>query len=166
MTEITGEEVDSTQEDGQQNHSEDMTEDGRYIPYGGGIMGWFENSGVMKSERGETPVEGKRIGAPLVGTWNLDVSSERGDRKQRLRVFPDMSGLLGATPIKKIQLQDGKVSFKISLEFGDRTLELDFQGKLDESSLTGEITTSRGTQKVTGKKVIRRSRRGRQTSTI
>jgi hypothetical protein len=133
------------------------------------VEGTFQRdtySGVMKSERGETPVEGKRIGAPLVGTWNLDVSSERGDRKQRLRVFPDMSGLFGATPIKKIQLQDGKVSFKISLEFGDRTLELDFQGKLDESSLTGEITTSRGTQKVTGKKVIRSSRRGRQTSTI
>ena len=28
----------------------EMTDDGRYIPYGGGIMGWFENSGVMKSE--------------------------------------------------------------------------------------------------------------------
>ena len=74
--------------------------------------------------------------------------------------------MYGSLAIKKIDLKDGKVSFKSAVEFGDRTFELDFQGKLDESSLTGEITTSRGTQKVTGKKVIRRSRRGRQTSTI
>ena len=123
-------------------------------------------SGVIKSDRGEIPVEGKLIGAPLVGTWNLDVSSERGDRKQRLRVFSDMSGLYGATPVKKFQLKDGKVTFKISLEFGDQTYELDFQGKLDENSLTGEITSSRGTQKVTGKKVIRRPRRRRQSGAI
>lgn len=28
----------------------DFTEDGRYIPYSGGCMGWFNNSGVLKSE--------------------------------------------------------------------------------------------------------------------
>ncbi len=122
-------------------------------------------SGVVKSDRGETPVEGKRVGAALIGTWNLNVSSERGDRKQRLRVSSDMSGLYGATPIKKVQFEDGKVSFKISLEFGDRTFDLSFQGKLDENNLAGEITTSRGTQKVTGKKAVRRSRRGGQRRT-
>ena len=122
-------------------------------------------SGVVKSDQRETSVKGKRVGAALIGTWNLLVSSERGDRKQRLRVFSDLSGLYGATPIKKVQLQDGKVSFKISLEFGDRTFDLNFQGKLGENSLTGEITTSRGTQKVTGKKVMRRSRRGGQRRT-
>ncbi|MCZ6796202.1 MAG: hypothetical protein O7J95_21535 [Planctomycetota bacterium] len=121
-------------------------------------------SGVIKSDRGETPVEGKLLGAPLIGTWNLDVSSDRGDRKQRFRVFPDMSGLFGATPIKKVQLEDGEVSFKISLEFGDQTYDLEFKGKLHEGSLTGEITTSRGTSKVTGKKVQRRGRRNRRTN--
>jgi hypothetical protein len=29
----------------------DLTPHGRYIPYGGGSAGWFENSGVLKSER-------------------------------------------------------------------------------------------------------------------
>lgn len=52
MTETTGEEVVSTEEHTQEARSSDMTEEGRYIPYGGGIMGWFENSGVMKSELG------------------------------------------------------------------------------------------------------------------
>ena len=116
-------------------------------------------SGVMKSERGEITVEGKLVGAPLIGTWNLEVASEQGSRKQRLMVNPDMSGLYGAIPIKKVNLEDDKVSFKIVLEFGERKFEMSFEGKLAESKLTGELTTSRGKQKVKGTKVIRTFRR-------
>ncbi len=116
-------------------------------------------SGAMKSERGEITVEGKLIGGSLIGTWNLEVASERGARKQRLRVNPDMSGLYGAIPIKNINLEDGKVDFLAVLEFGDRSFEIRFEGKLDDSKLTGELTTSRGSQKVTGTKVIRTFRR-------
>jgi len=118
-------------------------------------------SGVMKSERGEITTEGKLIGAALIGTWNLELTSERGPRKQRLRVNPDMSGLYGAIPVKKVNLEDDKVSFKIVMEFGERKFEMSFEGKLAESKLTGELTTSRGTQKVTGTKVIRTFRRPR-----
>jgi len=116
-------------------------------------------SGVMKSERGEITVEGKLVGAPLIGTWNLEVASERGSRKQRLMVNPDMSGLYGAIPIKKVNLEDDKVSFKIVLEFGERKFEMSFEGKLEESKLAGELTTSMGSQKVKGTKVIRTFRR-------
>jgi len=116
-------------------------------------------SGVMKSERGEITVEGKLVGAPVIGTWNLEVTSERGSRKQRLMVNPDMSGLYGAIPIKKVNLEDDKVSFKIVLEFGERKFEMSFEGKLEESKLAGELTTSMGSQKVKGTKVIRTFRR-------
>jgi len=122
-------------------------------------------SGVIKSERGEITAEGKRIGAALIGNWILEVTSERGSRKQRLKVNPDMSGLYGAIPIKKVNLEDDKVSFKIVLEFGERKFEMSFEGKLAESKeskelkLTGELTTSRGKQKVKGTKVIRTFRR-------
>jgi hypothetical protein len=115
-------------------------------------------SGVIKSERGEITAEGKRIGAALIGTWDLDMESERGPRKQRLRVNPDMTGLYGTIPVKKVNLEDDKVSFKIVMEFGERKFEMTFEGKLKESKLTGELTTSRGTTKVTGTKVIRRFR--------
>ncbi len=73
-----------------------------------------------------------------------------------------MSGIYGAIPIKKVNLEDNKVSFKTILEFGERKFEMSFEGKLEESKLTGELTTSRGSRKVTGVKVIRRSR-GRRT---
>lgn len=125
-------------------------------------------SGAIRSDRGERPVRGTRIGAPLVGTWMLDVASDRGERKQRLRVFPDMSALYGATPVEKVQLEDGKVSFKISLQFGDQPFEMHFEGKVEEETLTGEMTTSRGSQKITGKKVQRRfgRARNRESETI
>jgi hypothetical protein len=115
-------------------------------------------TGMIKSERGEVPVEGTLIGAPLIGTWNLDIESERA-RKQRLVVNPDMSGLYGAIPLKKVDLEGDKVSFKTVLKFGDREFEMSFQGKMTDSKLTGELTTSRGTQKVTGIKVVRTFRR-------
>ena len=116
-------------------------------------------SGVISSEMGEVQAEGKHIGAPLIGTWNLDIESEQGARKQRLRVNSDMSALYGSALIKKINLDGDKVSFKYVLTFGDREFETSFEGKLDESKLTGELTTSRGTRKVKGTKVVRTFRR-------
>ncbi len=118
-------------------------------------------SGTIKSERGEIEIEGKLIGASLIGTWNLEVTSDRGSRKQRLRVYPDMSGLYGAIAVKKVNLEGEKVSFKIVLEFGDQKYEMNFAGKIEDTKLTGEMTTSRGSQKITGTKVIRTSRRPR-----
>jgi hypothetical protein len=116
-------------------------------------------TGVIKSEMGDVQVEGKLIGAALIGTWNLDIESERGPRKQRLVVNPDMSALYGPNLIKKINLDGDRVSFKYVLTFGDREFETSFEGKLAESKLTGELTTSRGTQKVKGTKVVRTFRR-------
>ena len=116
-------------------------------------------SGVMKSERGEIAVEGKLIGGPVIGTWNLEIASERGSSKQRLMVNADMSGLYGANPIKKVNLEGDQVSFKIVLEYGERKFEISFKGKLEDSKLTGELTSSRGSQKVKGTKVIRTYRR-------
>ena len=122
-------------------------------------------SGVVKSDRGETTAEGKRIGTALIGTWNLDVTSERGIRKQRLKVNPDLSALYGAMPIKEVNLDGDKVSFKTVLEFGDQKYEMDFAGKIAESKLTGELKTTRGTSKITGKKVVPTfGRRGSSTT--
>lgn len=109
-------------------------------------------SGVLKSQRGEMTVEGKRVGASLIGNWNLEVTSERGSRKQRLKVNPDMSGMYGAVNIEKVNLEENKVSFKAALQFGERSFEVSFEGVLEGPKLTGELTTSRGSRKVTGTK--------------
>jgi hypothetical protein len=47
------------------------------------------------------------------------------------------------------------VDFLMVMEFGDQSFEMRFNGKLEDSKLTGELTTSRGSQKITGTKVVR-----------
>ena len=115
-----------------------------------GTIGYNSIEGVFNSDRGEAAAEGTRVGASLIGTWNLDIESERGARKQRLRVNADMSALYGSTLIKKINLDGDKVSFKYVLTFNDQEYETSFEGKIAESKLSGELKTSRGTSKVTG----------------
>jgi len=110
-------------------------------------------SGAFKSERGEITAEAKRLGAAAVGKWDIEIASERGNRAQLLTINPDLSGLLGSTAIKKVDLEGNKISFKIVLEFGDQKFEMGFAGKLNGKKLTGELTSARGTQKVTGKKI-------------
>ncbi len=119
-------------------------------------------TGMITTDRGEVTVEGTLAGAPIIGTWNLDVASERGDRKQRLIVRSDMTGLYGSTPIKKVSLEDDKVSFKLTLKFGEREFEMNFKGTVKDSALTGELTTSRGTSKITGKRRVARQRQRRE----
>ncbi len=119
-------------------------------------------AGAFKSDRGEIPVTATRTGADLIGTWMLDMSTDTRERKQRLVVNPDMSGLFGAMPVKAITLEGDKVSFKLVLEFGQNRFEMDFAGALAESTLTGELTSQRGSQKVTGIKAVRR--RGPRTA--
>jgi hypothetical protein len=115
-------------------------------------------SGTMKSERGEMTVEGTRAGADLIGTWNLETTSERGTRKGRLRVNPDMSALYGAMAVKKVGFENGQVTFKITRTFGDREFEISLQAKIQDGKLVGELTTPMGSQKLTGTKVVRRRR--------
>ena len=117
-------------------------------------------SGVISmSEMGEIQAEGKRIGGPLIGDWMLESTSERGTRTQRLRVNPDMSGLYGAIPIKKVNFEEGQVDFLLVLQYGDQSFEMTFAGKLEDAKLTGELTSSRGSQKVKGSKIVRTFRR-------
>jgi hypothetical protein len=126
-----------------------------------GTLGQDGLTGTFKSERGEMTAQGTLMGADLIGTWNLDITSERGDRKQRLRVNPDMSALYGSMAIEKIAFEGDQVSFKVTRTFGDREFEMGFKGKLQDAKLAGELTTSMGnqsTQKVTGTKVVRRRR--------
>ncbi len=122
-------------------------------------------SGTITSGRGDITAEGKRVGAALVGQWELDIVSERGNRKQLLRVNPDLSALYGPIAIKKVTLNSDEVAFKTVLEFGERKIETSFTGRLDGKNLTGELTTSRGSQKVTGRKIRWTSGRGRSGQT-
>jgi hypothetical protein len=109
-------------------------------------------TGTIKSDRGDIALEGRRVGGVLVGKWDLELTSDRGTRKQVLQVNPDLSGLYGASPISKVDLEGNQVSFKMVRTFGGQESEITFKGTLDGKKLTGERISPRGTQTVTGKK--------------
>jgi len=109
-------------------------------------------TGVMKSDQGEMAVEGRRMGGAVIGQWELEIASDSGSRKQLLRINPDLSAMYGPLPIEKIDLDNDKVAFKTSVAFGDQNYEVSFTGQVTGRKIAGEITTSRGTQKVTGQK--------------
>lgn len=117
-------------------------------------------TGTLKSNRGQMEAVGKRAGNALIGTWILESTSDRGTRRQRLRVNPDMSGLYGSIPVKNVALEGDKVTFKIVREFGDQTFEMGFAGRLEDSKLVGEMSSSMGSWKITGTKRTFRRRSG------
>jgi len=122
-------------------------------------------SGKIKSDRYEVKLQGKRVGAPLVGQWELDVKSDSGTRKQLLRVLPDLSARYGAIPIEKVNLDGKDVMFKTSIEYGGQTYDISFAGRINGRKLTGEITSSLGTAEVSGEK-RRFAPAGKQTPRI
>jgi hypothetical protein len=109
-------------------------------------------SGVIKSDLGEITVEGKRVGAPLVGLWELDIESDSGNRKQLLRINPDLSAMYGSLAVNRLEVDNDQVAFKTAVDFGERKYEISFAGTVEKRKLTGELTTSRGTRKITGEK--------------
>ncbi len=114
-------------------------------------------TGALQTAMGEIPVTGARFGADLIGNWELTTESEFGPRTQNLRVLPDLSGryeFFGSEMPIELKLQDNQVTFQIVFGTGDRTFEMNFSGKLDGKTMTGEMVTSRGTNKVTGKKIL------------
>ncbi len=147
-----------------------------------GTVKGHDLAGVFKSDRGEIQAAGERIGAPLIGKWDLTTTSERGTRTRMLTIFSDMTGRYesfgGEIPIKDLKLEGDQVTFIIEMGFGDRTFKMDFKGKLDGKSLTGQLVSERGATEVAGKMLktvspvvgtwefTRETSRGTRTSTL
>ncbi len=107
-------------------------------------------SGTFTSDRGEIEAEGTRLGAAVIGKWNLEITSDRGTRTQILQINPDLSGMYGPIAIDKVNLEDSKIGFKTTLEYNEQKSEISFAGTLQGNKLSGELTTSRGTRQVEG----------------
>jgi hypothetical protein len=126
-----------------------------------GIVKGNELAGVFKSQRGEMPAAGIRLGAPLIGKWDLTSVSDFGTRQGMMRINGDLSGryeFFGVEiPIKNLKLEGNEVTFALETGFGDQTFTLNFKGTLDGNNLKGQMTSDRGTSEITGKKVVETS---------
>lgn len=118
-------------------------------------------TGAFHSDQGNNAAQGQRIGAALIGRWELSIPSDSGTRTQMLRVYPDLTGRYGALPIEKIGLEGNQVTFQVQATFGERQFSYSFKGKLDQKTLSGELTSPRGTQTVTGQKIVLGSGKGK-----
>jgi hypothetical protein len=147
-----------------------------------GMVKGHKLTGAFKSQRGELPATGERVGIPLIGKWELTTTSDRGTRTSMMTINGDLTGRYeffgGEIPMKDIKLEGDQVTFGIEMGWGDRTFQMDFKGKLDGKTLKGELSSERFTSQVVGKKLeevspvvgtwefTRETSRGTRTSTL
>ena len=67
---------------GKSAYREETMDSGRYIPYSGGSMGWFENSGVLKSELGNDYTFYTVLDSELVRIKQFERMSDRPERRR------------------------------------------------------------------------------------
>lgn len=123
--------------------------------------------GAFKSQRGELPATGERVGAPLVGKWKLITTIYGTTSTSIMKIYGDLTGWYefpggDELPIKKLKLEGDQVTFVIEMGRGGLTLRTDFKGKLngkilkgqlDEKILKGKLFVEELTKHVTGKKI-------------
>ncbi len=141
-------------------------------------------TGASKSDMGEIPVTGTRFGGALIGKWELTTTTDQGTRTSTLTVYPDLTGRQeffgGETPVKDLELDGNQVTYALEVGFGDRTFRIDYKLKLQDKTLTGQSSSERGTNDITGEKLeqaagsalvgtwefTRETQRGTRTSTL
>lgn len=86
----------------------EMTADGRYIPYSGGMMGWYENGGVMKCEKQNnylfhTMIDTEALRKKLFERWGEDEKVNRRISKRHEISKPiNLSLLLGEEDLRAV----------------------------------------------------------------
>ncbi|MBP8303341.1 MAG: hypothetical protein KBE04_04350 [Phycisphaerae bacterium] len=114
-------------------------------------------TGMIKGQAGEMAVTGRRIGAALIGKWEITRTTEQGTRTNLLVIDPDLSGRYesfgGEVPIKDLKIEGDQVTFKTEMRFQDQTFVTDYKAKLDGKTLKGQSTSERGTNELAGKKL-------------
>jgi len=120
-------------------------------------------AGVFRSQRGELPATGERVGAALVGKWELTQRYFGVTISKILKINGDLTGryveLSGEIPIKKLKLEGDQVTFLIDAGFGKKSpSKLDyyipeFKGRLDGKAISGKLRTEGITKSVIFKKI-------------
>ena len=115
--------------------------------------------GEFETPRGKREVTGKKTppAVDLVGTWEIDRETPNGTRTIKLTFKGDMTGTLTArdntVDLEGLRLEGDELSFKVTLKFGERTVSMEFTGKVEGTTLKGQFITPRGAREATGRKV-------------
>jgi hypothetical protein len=116
--------------------------------------------GKFTSDAGELDITGTRISPSIAGQWDLTTISDRGEQNSTLIIKDDMTGVYQVmnreVPAKDLKYEQGILSFRVEFIFSDNTFEMEFKGKVNNSSIEGEFSTPRGIRRVIGKKVTQK----------
>ncbi len=122
-----------------------------------GTVAGNDLKGKIKSEWGEFDANGTLVTPSVFGKWEITSESRRGTRKRTLTLNEDMTGTYQMrdreVPIKDLKIDQQQITFKLDMNFGERSFTMDFKGKFDGDTIDGEFITSRGSRKATGKRV-------------
>lgn len=134
-----------------------------------GTIKGHELTGVTRSSEGnESPSTGERVGAALVGKWELITETPYGETTTSImNINGDLTGKYGGPKgdeitIKNLKLEGDQVTFFLEWSLQSMTFRMDFKGKIDGKILRGEFNgkTLKGkqsfdkyTNEITGKKI-------------
>jgi len=125
-------------------------------------------AGAFKNQRGEILLTGERIGAALVGKWELTTTSYGNTSKSIMKIDGDLTGRYefpegSELPIKNIRLEGDQVTFALDWYVRDLNFKMDFKGKLygktllkgklEGKTIKGKHIFDKYTNEVTGKKI-------------
>jgi hypothetical protein len=133
-----------------------------------GTIKGHELTGVTRSSEGnEFPSTGERVGATLVGKWELTETSYGKTTTSIMKINGDLTGKYEGPKgdeitIKNLKLEGDHVTFFLEWGSPDMTFRMDFKGIIDGKILRGEFNEktlkdkqsfNKYTNKVTGKKI-------------
>jgi len=103
-------------------------------------------TGAFSTPAGDMETNGTRgggSGGGLAGSWTLMVDSQLGKNERGLTVKDDMTAVYVAEEeefeVEDLKLDGSAVTFSVTLSLQGQEVALDFEGKLDGDSLTGEL---------------------------
>lgn len=105
-----------------------------------------------------TPALGQDVN--VTGKWELSTETPRGTMTSTLTFEQNGTVLKGSMESQRgtVEFQDGKVegntiTFKIVRSRGDRSFEMTYTGTVEGDTITGTMSTPRGEQPWTAKRV-------------
>lgn len=126
----------------------DVADLGLTFNYEGKLDGDSLNGNFSNPDMGEFEVTGARAGAEAViaGTWDMVVDAQ-GQTQEATLTIVDTAGALsgsaesdmGTLDLYDVKFADGVLTF--TLEIADMGVSLDYEGKLDGDSLTGNFSS-------------------------
>ncbi len=116
-------------------------------------------TGEMTSPRGATQITGKKL-EPMclaVGEWEFTRETGRGTFTSILKIKDAENGTYAfrdnEVDLSELTVDGDQVTFKVTMNFNEREIPLEFKGNVEGDTIKGQWTSPRGTREAEGKRL-------------